>query len=493
MNDRAPCVLSAAFCTLRPARASLRRAGSTMSRLLTILVACTMLTALPAAAITVATPQGTAEVFARGDLLDLLALLRLTGAEVAYAPAAGSYTALLGEHEVQFTPGGSLAVVDGRLTPLPGPIRTLEGHVVGSLATAVALIGPLGWELGGSAAEPRLLPKRGGEQLTIDIVPSATGTLVVVRGTDSRPRLLAVPGQAELQFPAPIELTQPVPPHGEVLAVEARANKLLVRFAPGVEIASSYPLADPVRYVLRLTSVGAEPRGRLAERTGPLVVIDPGHGGDDQGARGPGGEEEKNITLAVARLTAQRLQAANVAARMTRDADETLPLVDRTSAANRLKADVFVSIHLNASQAKGARGAETYFMNADASDAQAAQAAERENASAGSDALQLILWDLAHVANLNASSQLARALQARLNALHSIADRGVKQAPFVVLTGATMPAALVEIGFLSNPGEAQRLLTSEFQNEVAAALAEGIIEYLRAAPAAASAAAEPSQ
>jgi N-acetylmuramoyl-L-alanine amidase len=130
-------------------------------------------------------------------------------------------------------------------------------------------------------------------------------------------------------------------------------------------------------------------------------------------------------------------------------------------------------------------------MSADASDPQAAQAAERENASAGSDAVQLILWDLAHVANLNASSQLARALQARLNALHAIADRGVKQAPFVVLTGATMPAALVEIGFLSNPEEAQRLLLPEFQNEVAAALAEGIVEYLHAAPAA-GAAAEPT-
>ena len=464
-----------------------------MSRLVTVLVACALLAALPAAAITVGTPQGPVDVFSRGDLLDLLALLRLAGAVVAFTPAAGSYTAVLDGHEVQFTPGGSLAVVDGRLTPLPGPIRALEGHTVGSIATAGALLGPLGWELGGAPGEPRLVPKRGGERLAVDIVPSATGTLVVVRGTDQRPRLLALPGQAELHFPSPVELVQPVPPHSEVLAVEASENKLTVRLAPGVEIASSYPLVDPPRYVLRLSSVRAEPRGELAERSGPLVVIDPGHGGEDQGARGPGGEEEKYITLAVARLTAQRLQAANVAARLTRDADETMPLIDRTAAANRLKADVFVSIHLNASQARGARGAETYFMNADASDAQAAQAAERENASAGADAVQLILWDLAHIANLNASSQLARSLQAKLNQLHAIADRGVKQAPFVVLTGATMPAALVEIGFLSNPTEAQRLLTSEFQNEVAAALSQGIADYLRAARTTAGAASEPAR
>ena len=464
-----------------------------MPRFLAIVLAILLAAAGTAAAITVATPQGPVDVFSRGDLVDLLALLRLTGAEAAFAPAAGSYTAVLGEHEVQFTPGGSLAVVNGKLTPLPGPIRVLESHVVGSLATAAALVAPLGWEIGGGAGEPRLFPRRGGERVAVDIVASPTGTLVVVRGTTQRPRLVTSSGQAELQFQTPIELTQGVPPHGEVIAVETRDNALLLRLAPGVEIASTYPLSDPSRFVLRLASTKGEPRGELAERTGPLVVLDPGHGGDDQGARGPGGEEEKHITLAVARLTAQRLQAGGVATRMTRDSDETLALVDRTSVANRLKADVFVSIHLNASQARGARGAETYFMNADASDAQAAQAAERENASGGGDAVQLILWDLAHTANLSASSQLARNLQTKLNALHGIADRGVKQAPFVVLTGATMPAALVEIGFLSHPEEAQRLLSPEFQNEIAAALTAGIEDYLRAAPAPSPAAAETAQ
>ena len=467
-----------------------------MSRSIALALTCTLLLAAPAAAVSVSTPQGAVEVFSRGELLDLIALLRLTGAEVAFAPAAGSYTALLGEHEVQFTPGGSLAVVDGRLTPLPGPIRVLEGRVVGSLATASALVGPLGWQLGGTAEAPTLTARRSGAGVTIDVVPSAAGTLVVLRGTEQRPRLVAVPGQAELLFQGPVALSEPVAPHAEVFGVEARGSSLVVRLAPGVEIASSYPLADPPRYVLRLGALRVEPRGVLAERSGPLVVLDPGHGGDDQGARGPGGEEEKHITLAVARLAAQRLQAAGVAARLTRDGDDTLPLVDRTSAANRLKADAFVSVHLNASQARGARGAETYFMSADASDAQAAAAAERENASAGSDALQLILWDLAHVANLNASSQLARALQGRLNALHGIADRGVKQAPFVVLTGATMPAALVEVGFLSNPDEAGRLLTAEFQGEAAAALADGILEYLRGtggATVGATAAGEPAR
>ncbi len=462
-----------------------------MTRTAAIFLVIALLAGIPAVAVTVATPQGAVEVFSRGDLLDLVALLRLTGAQVAFAPAAGSYTALLSEHEVQFTPGGSLAVVDGRLTPLPGPVRTLEGHVVGAAATAVALLEPLGWSFSGAPGQPRLYPVAGGERIAVDIVASASGTLVVVRGTSQKPRLIAVPGQATLQFGSPLELSQPAHPQGELLGVDLHGNTLTLRLAAGVEVASTYSLADPPRFVVRLSTPGAEQRGQLAERSGPLVVIDPGHGGDDQGARGPGGEQEKDITLAVSRLLVQRLQSSGIAARLTREADETLPLVDRTALANRLKADVFVSVHLNASPAKGARGAETYFMSADASDAQAAQAAERENATAGRDGLQLILWDLAHVANLNASSQLALVIQTQLNALHGITDRGIKQAPFVVLTGATMPAALVEIGFLSNPDEAKRLLTPDFQAEIATAVAQAITTFVRSPQTAATPTAGP--
>jgi N-acetylmuramoyl-L-alanine amidase len=455
-----------------------------MSRTAALLLVIAMIAGVPATAVNVATPQGAVDVFARGDLFDLVALLRLTGAQVAFAPAAGSYTASLNSHEVQFTPGGSLAVVDGRLTPLPGPVRSLEGHVVGAVTTAAALLEPLGWSLTGGAEQPRLVPLAAGERIALDLVPSASGTLVVIRGTSQKPRMIAVPGQVTLQFGSPLELTSPPPRQGELLGVDLHENTLTLRLAPGVEVASTYSLADPPRYVVRLGSAGAEARGELASRTGPLVVVDPGHGGEDQGARGPGGEQEKDITLAVSRLIVQRLQVAGITARLTREGDDTLALVDRTALANRLKADVFVSVHLNASPAKGARGAETYFMNADATDSQAAQAAARENASASGDGLQLILWDLAHVANLDASSRLAGAIQSQLNALHGITDRGIKQAPFVVLTGATMPAALVEVGFLSNPDEAQRLLTPEFQDEIATAVAQAIVSFIRSPQAA---------
>jgi N-acetylmuramoyl-L-alanine amidase len=457
------------------------------------LVIAFLLVARGADAVSVATPRGPAEVFARGDLFDLVELIRLTGAEVAFAPAAGSYTALLGAHEVQFTPGGSLAVIDGKLATLSGPVRLLEGRTVGSLSTANELLAALGWGLRGSAAAPELAPLSAGERIEVAVVRDEVGTLLVVRGTAQRPRMTTAGAAVSLHFDGPVAIDRPIEAVGELETGELRDNTLTLRFLPGYEVANTYQLRDPPRFVLRIAPAQKPaPAGTQGvSRGGPLVVLDPGHGGEDQGATGPGGELEKNLTLAVARLTAGRLQAMGVATRLTREGDEGIPLHERTALANRLRADVFVSIHANASQAKGARGAETYFMNADASDPQAAQAADRENASASPDTVQLILWDLAHVANLDASSRLALAVQERLNAIQETRDRGIKQAPFVVLTGATMPAALVEIGFLSNPAETTRLTSAEGQDQIAAALAEAIAAYLRPSEPAASPSATP--
>ena len=280
-----------------------------------------------------------------------------------------------------------------------------------------------------------------------------------------------------LRFPRPVQLAEPITAQGELLGGSLEGNALTLTLAPGIEVAATYPLSDPPRFVLRLA--GAQPlAGVETGRSGPLVVLDPGHGGDDRGAIGPHGELEKDLTLQIARLTAARLQAAGVTARLTRDGDEAVALTDRTALANRLRADVFVSIHANASLARGAHGAETYFMSAEATDSHAAQAAATENASAPQDTVQLILWDLAQTANLNESALLARVVQERLNALQEIRDRGVKQAPFVVLTGATMPAVLVEVGFLSNPDEAARLTARPGGEALAAAMVEALTAYL---------------
>ena len=438
----------------------------------------TLLVAAAATAVPVTTPEGSVEVAARGDLLDVLALLRLTGAEVGFAPAAGSFTATLADLEVQFTPGSSLAVAGGRLLDLPGPLRQMGDSVFGSFATAAALVAPLGWSLGGPPAAPVLSKTTARERFILTVVRAESGVMVVVSGTARRPRVSSSASAVTLQFTAPIELGAALPLADELRGAELGEDSITLRLAPDQEMASSYPLEDPPRFVIRLQK--AQPVVPMVQQPqGPVIVLDPGHGGEDLGAQSPTGAAEKDIVLAVARGVAARLQVAGITARLTRERDELVGLAERTAVANRLQAAAFVSIHVNASPARSARGAETYYMSADPSDTQAAQSAARENVGASEDALQLILWDLAYVANLNSSARLAHTIQERLNALQGIKDRGVRQAPFVVLTGATMPSALVELGFISNPEEANRLQDATVQDQLASVLAEAIAEFVR--------------
>jgi N-acetylmuramoyl-L-alanine amidase len=260
--------------------------------------------------------------------------------------------------------------------------------------------------------------------------------------------------------------------------------------APDV-VGDAYRLDSPPRIVLDLRKAAAPAPGGPLSTSGVkppqelpgirTIVIDPGHGGKDVGALGPGGLMEKDVTLAVARKLASVL-AAKTGARivMTREDDTLISLDQRTAIANQYKADLFLSVHMNAAVVKGAKGSETYFLSLEASDELAKKAAESENTSASSSAasdLNLILWDLAQQAYLDESSRFAQAIQEELNSATSVANRGVKQAPFKVLVGATMPAALVEVGFISNPEEEGKLKSEEFQNLMVDALTRAVQRY----------------
>jgi len=217
-----------------------------------------------------------------------------------------------------------------------------------------------------------------------------------------------------------------------------------------------------------------------------VVVVDPGHGGDQEGALSPSGEREKDLALAIARRTASRLKKAGVKVVLTRTGDISVPLANRAAVANALRADLFLSIHLNsmptAEQRRTHAGVETYFLSADASDASATAVAARENADrlAGEpvadpdDPVAAILDDLQDQASLDGASRLAYALHDRLVALLGAEDHGVKQAPFYVLAGARMPAVLLELGFISHPEESARLRDPAYQDRIAAAIVEGV-------------------
>ena len=163
---------------------------------------------------------------------------------------------------------------------------------------------------------------------------------------------------------------------------------------------------------------------------------------------------------------------------LTRNEDAELPLDTRVAVANQQKADLFISLHLNSSPGRGAQGAETYFLNLVASDERAAQAAQAENDSGDPlTDLQLILWDLAQSHHMAESQRFAGLIQEELNEALELRNRGVKQAPFRVLMGAAMPAVLVELGFLSNPQEEERLLDPLYRSRLADALVDAVSRY----------------
>lgn len=222
-----------------------------------------------------------------------------------------------------------------------------------------------------------------------------------------------------------------------------------------------------------------------------VVVLDPGHGGEKEGAIGPGGVREKEVALQIARRVAARLKKQGGRVVLTRTGDVSVPLALRAALANAERADLFVSIHLNAMPGAArvrAHGVETYFLSADASDASATAVAARENADrlAGEerdldDPVAGILESLGNAEALEESSRLAYAIHERLVSRVRAENRGVKQAPFYVLAGARMAAVLVEVGFLSHRLEGRRLSQASYQEEVAAGIAEGVDSWRRGA------------
>jgi N-acetylmuramoyl-L-alanine amidase len=216
------------------------------------------------------------------------------------------------------------------------------------------------------------------------------------------------------------------------------------------------------------------------------VVVDPGHGGEQEGARAPDGAREKDVSLAISRRIAARLKKMGARVVLTRTGDIAVPLANRAAIATAIRADMFLSVHLNSmpspEQRRLSQGIETYFLSADATDTHASAVAARENADrlAGEpeadpdDPVAGILDDLQDAASLQGSSRLAYAIHEKLVGRLQAEDRGVKQAPFYVLAGARMPAVLLEVGFISHREETRKLRSRAYQERIAEAVADGI-------------------
>jgi N-acetylmuramoyl-L-alanine amidase len=257
-------------------------------------------------------------------------------------------------------------------------------------------------------------------------------------------------------------------------SVTPRATLPRAKRTPTPDIRAAQPTADGERSLTRA----------LGLKIGKIVV-DAGHGGHDTGTIGPGGLQEKDITLDVALRLGKLLQTklgADVV--YTRDNDTFIPLETRTAIANQNQADLFISIHANSSDDASARGVETYYLNFTSSP-DALEVAARENAVSEKSIheLQDLVKKIALKEKIEESREFASDVQRSMWAGESakspaVKNRGVRKAPFIVLIGANMPSILAEISFLSNPTDERKLNTPEYRQKIAEYLYRGIARYI---------------
>jgi N-acetylmuramoyl-L-alanine amidase len=333
-------------------------------------------------------------------------------------------------------------------------------------------------------------------RLVIDCeLPGAAAT--PARASAAPEPLPVVTAQVPLVNPAPAAETRPAATAGtSVIPLPPKRTRSSGKAAASdrahtpLETRSTGDITDAVSGAPTLggtPSVNLEGGFSLSRQLGlgiARVVIDPGHGGQDPGARAKG-LTEADIVLDVAlRLEQLLLKQPGVEVMLTRRTDVFVPLEERTEIANREDADLFLSIHANAHRSSKARGVETYFLNF-ASNPDAQAVAARENAASGRTMHSLP--DIVRAITLNNkldesrdfATLVQRAMIDRLRT-HDVRDLGVKQAPFVVLIGAGMPSVLAEISFVTNPQEGKLLKANAYRQRIAEALFDGIAQYQRA-------------
>ncbi len=232
---------------------------------------------------------------------------------------------------------------------------------------------------------------------------------------------------------------------------------------------------------VRIASVTPEQSGETPPPHFQLrtVVIDPGHGGRDPGYVSTNGVKEKQINLPVAKKLARELKKRKFNVHILRESDQTISLEQRGLLANTHSSleTLLLSIHCNSWVRQSASGVETYVFDFEPSDEDAARVALRENAGEELTPINFILRDLNHRGSERYSSEAARIIQRNLVERLDARDRHVRRAPLRILGYVQVPAVLVELGFLSHPKEEKKLRQTSYQERVAVALAEAIIEF----------------
>lgn len=413
------------------------------------------------------------------------------------APDSSGYKVTIGGVAAGFGPDSRYGVVRDDLIEMPVPPISIEGKPFvpwqffhGFLSKSASQ--DVTWD-----ATTRSLNVRPAQRDAVSLQVSVANIqgiskIVITLSAPAEYGIVKEPGAYVVRFRTPVRapFVEEAYEDPAIARVSLAGSDLRIQLTATDIVGDAYRLENPPRIVLDFRK-GAAPAPGVTTPQMPstpqeapgirTIVIDPGHGGREVGAVGPNGVLEKDITLTIARKLAAAL-SSKVGARvvLTREDDSVVSLDQRTALANQYKADLFLSVHLNAAVVKGAKGSETYFLSLEASDELAKKAAESENVTSTPNPtadLNLILWDLAQQAYIEESSRFAQSIQEEMNAATSVANRGVKQAPFKVLVGATMPAALVEVGFISNPDEEAKLQTEAFQTMMVDALTRAVQKY----------------
>ncbi len=442
---------------------------------------------------------------------EFVALDDLAGAfQLTVRDESGAVTVSYKGKTIVLTPDQPLASVSGRLVSLPAP-PSRNGRrwlvPVEFISRALALVYDTRLDLRkpshllvvGDVRVPRITvrydPLGAGGRLTIDATPRATST--VSQDAD----------HITIKFDADTLDTPPVllPPQSLQNATGilaglrvADAVTLAVDLGPraGGFKATSVPADPAMRLEIDLLGIPTEtpaapapppagPPPDLSTLTAPVagvrtIAIDPGHGGDDDGVRSAKGAKEKELTLAIARRARATLEARlGVRVLLTRDDDHNVALDDRAALANNNKADLFISLHVNASFRPSANGA-TIFTAAFARDDAEGQTAGHDRLptfAGGLRDIEMVPWDHAQTRHLDQSAEFASVLEQLFHDRVPLSAHPTDRAPLRVLESANMPAVLVELGFLSNEEQEKQLTSDAFQNTIAQVIHDAVVKF----------------
>jgi len=454
------------------------------------------------------------------EVISLDDVASLFGVTVREDTQAGGVTISYRGRSIIASPNRPMASVDGRIVSLPSPVvRSGRRWLVPIEFLSAAL---------GSIYDQRIELRRGSRLLlvgdvrlprvtatidsfgpptraTIEIVPAApvtvnaeAGRLLVRIDADALDLGNAAPGGGLIDRirpgDQPTSLVVTLTDAGATPKATVTTTNNIARVAIEVSPAATSesrapnvgaPSADaPKPPSPEPTAPAPDLRAAIAgTKTWQTIVIDPGHGGDDVGVRGAKGAEEKQLTLDIARrlraLVENRLGLRVI---MTREDDRVVSLDDRAAVANNGKANLLISLHVNGARVPDQAGAEVFHLQLDRESAEVVRAATVEGAAlptiGGSvRRLDLIPWDLAQARHLEESSVLASVLREELQRQVPMSGRPVRQAPMRLLAAANMPAALVEVAYLTNPAQEAKLNSDDFKVSVAQAIFNGIVRF----------------